>query len=323
MPKKILSLLLAAISVFSLLCFSACGDDYERNVGIKLNGVTVSNDVLTYFLDKAKVEVGEGANYDAVIDKAVKLLSTYFKINSYAHAENIILSTAEKAAVSEKVSAYWGVYGRYYEKIGVTRETLTKVFTAEGYKRALLLHLYGEGGSHELQTARLYAQFRTEYVVFQVINGYFTKTDATGATSSVTKNEAEAIVLKFQNMANLINAGEKSMEEAADFLAASGYQSSVQTVILSKNDTISYPAGFFDKVKNIEARRATVIGTQENIFLVLRGEPDVNSDYFNDKKAEMIENIVGDEIDTLIEEYMTVEADVTDSVARAYYSLLG
>ncbi len=323
MPKKILSLLLAAISVFSLVCFGACGGDYERNVGMKLNGVTISNDVLTYFLDKAHAELGANANYDAVKDKAVALASTYFKINSYAHAENITLSTAEKAAVSEEVSAYWGVYGKYYEKIGVTRETLTKVFTADGYKKALLMHLYGEDGSHELPVSRLYAQFRTEYVVFQVINGYFTKTDSTGASVPISKNETEAIVLKFQNMANLINAGEKTMEEAADFLAASGYQSSVQTVILSKDDTISYPSGFFDKVKNIEPRRATVIGTQENIFLVLRGEPNMNSDYFNDKKPEMIENIVGEEIDTLIEGYMTVEADVTDSVARAYYSLIG
>lgn len=323
MRKKFLPLFLAVLTAISVLAFSGCGSEYERNVGMKLNGVTVSNDVMTYFFDAAKAKLGEAVEYEAVKDKAITLASTYFKINSYAHSEGIALTTAEKASVSEKVSAYWGIYGQYYQKIGVTRETLTKVFTADAYKRALLLHIYGEGGERELQVARLYAQFRTEYVVFQAINGYFTTTDATGVTSRLSDNDVEAIVLKFQNMANLINAGEKTMEEASDFLAESGYQTSVQTVILNKNDNISYPAGFFEKVKNIEARRATVIGTQDNIFLVLRGDADVNSDYFNEKKADMITEIVGEEIDGIIEEYMTVEAEVNDSVARAYYSLLG
>jgi len=111
------------------------------------------------------------------------------------------------------------------------------------------------------------------------------------------------------------------MEQAADFLAESGYQGSVQTVVLHKDDT-SYPPGFFEKVKNTEARLATVIGTDEYIFLVLRGDADTNSTYFNEKRTEMIEIIVGDEIDTKIEKSLTVETNIDNSLANGYYNLI-
>lgn len=322
MTKKIISVLLALACILSVLVLSSCGDA-ERNVGLKLNGVAISNDVMTYFLDKAHAELEDGEQYEATKAKTVALASTYFKINSYAHEKEIVLNTAQKASVSEKVNAYWGIYGDYYTKIGVTKQTLTKVFTADAYKDELILDIYGEGGEKEVQLARLYAQFRTQYIVFQAINGYFTKVDNSGNSVRLSDNEIEAIVLKYQNMATLINAGERTMDEAADFLEESGYESSVQTVILSRDDNISYPAGFFDRVSAIEPRIATVIGTSENIFLVLKGEVDATSSYFTEKKTDMIREIVGDEIDITVEQYADVEAQVDDSVMRAYFSLIG
>ena len=122
-------------------------------------------------------------------------------------------------------------------------------------------------------------------------------------------------------MSAMVNAGEQNMEQAADFLAESGYQSSVQTVVLHKDDT-SYPPGFFEKVKNTEARLATVIGTKEYIFLVLRGDADTNSAYFNEKRTEMIEIIVGNEIDEKIEKSLVVETEINNSLAKSYLSLI-
>lgn len=318
--KRILSLLTAVCCLLSLLIFSGCGV-LKKDPAISVNGVEISNDVFTYFLDCATVELGIEAPYDALVDKAEALAGTYFKTNSLAHRQGLSLTTAEKASVSEKVSAYWSFYGEYYTKIGVTRETLTKVFTADAYRDALLLHYYGTGGEEEIPLSRLYAQFRTNYIVFQSITGYFTRTDINGHTVRITENESEALILKFQNISAMVNAGEQDMEQAADFLAEAGYKSSVQTVILHKDDT-SYPAGFFQKVQSIEARNATVIGTSDYIFLVLRGDADATSGYFNEKRTEMIKDIVGDGIDTKIENSLTVEVKVTDSVAKGYHSLI-
>ena len=320
--KKILKRLVATILVSAciLSTFSGCSLTPSKTA-ILINNVEISNDVFTYFLDCAKVELGASTPYKSLTEKASALTQTYFKTNTLAHKAKISLSIAEKTAVSDRVNSYWNLYGEYYSSIGVTRETLTKVFTADAYRDALLIHYYDEGGEEEIPSSRLYAEFRTNYIVFQAITGYFTQTDSNGQTSSITQNDIEALILKFQNVAAMINQGEQNMEQAADFLGETGYPCAVQTVILNKTDT-SFPAGFFDKVQTTEPRKATVIGTNEYIFLVLRGDADANSDYYKDKKPEMIKNIVGDEIDKKIESSLKTEAAVSDSVAKGYYNLI-
>ncbi len=318
--KKILSIVLAICCLVSTFIFSGCSLT-DTGTAMEINGVEISDDVFTYFLDLAVVDLGVDAPLKSLKEKATAYAETYFKTNSLAHSQGITLSIAEKKAVSEKVNAHWGFYGEYYTKIGVTKETLTKIFTADSFREALLVHYYGTGGEEEIPLARLYAQFKTNYIVFQAITGYLTQTNLNGQTVKINETEKEALILKFQNMSAMVNAGEQNMEQAADFLAESGYQGSVQTVVLHKDDT-SYPPGFFEKVKNTESRRATVIGTEEFIFLVLRGDADTKSTYFNEKRTEMIEIIVGDEIDKKIEKSLMVETKIDNSLANGYYSLI-
>jgi hypothetical protein len=266
-------------------------------------------------------ELGVNADENAVLTKATQLTETYFKTNSLAVKCGVSLSTAQKASVSEKVNAYWGIYGDYYTSIGVTKETLTKIFTSEAYRNQLLVHYYGEGGEEEIGVATMYAYFKMNYIVFQAINGYFTYLDDNGNTVIRTPNEIEEIILKFQNMASLINSKEKTMEEAADFLATSGYSSSVVTLVLGKDDT-SYPEGFFDKVQSTKARIASVIGTNEYIFIVLRGDAGVNSEYFKEKKEEILKALVGDKIDVKIDKSLAVESSLNDMNTQSLYLLV-
>jgi len=167
----------------------------------------------------------------------------------------------------------------------------------------------------------MYAYFKMNYIVFQAINGYFTYLDDNGNTVIRTPNEIEKIILKFQNMALMINSKEKTMEEAADFLATSGYSSSVVTLVLGKNDT-SYPEGFFDKVQSTKARIASVIGTNEYIFIVLRGDAGVNSEYFKEKKEEILKALVGDKIDVKIDKSLAVESSLNDMNTQSLYLLV-
>ena len=318
--RKILSIILAICCLVSTLVFSGCSL-VDKGTAMEINGVEISDDVFTYFLDLAVIDLGVDAPLKTLKERATDYAETYFKTNSLAHSRGVTLSTAEKAAVSERVNAYWGIYGEYYSKIGVTKETLTKVFSADAFRKALLVHFYGTGGEEEIPLTRLYAQFKTNYIVFQAITGYFTQTNINGQTVKISETEKEALILKFQNMSAMVNAGEQNMEQAADFLAESGYQGSVQTVVLHKDDT-SYPPGFFEKVKNTESRHATVIGTDEYIFLVLRGDADTKSSYFKEKTTEMIEIIVGNEIDEKIEKSLVVETKIDNSLANGYFSLI-
>ena len=319
-PKRIISLLLCFACIFSLVALSGC-DTFKKENVLSLNGVKISDDVFMYYLDKATVDEGIDAEPKAIQLKTISYVSTYFKTNSLALAHNVSLTIGEKAAISEKVNSYWQIYGNYYEKIGVSKETLTKVFTVDVYRDRLLLAYYGEGGTEEIPMTRLYASFRTNYIVFQAITGYFTETDENGKTVRIPQTEIESLVLRFQSMADVVNSGEKSMEEASDYLTEAGIQSAVQTVVLHKDDD-SYPKGFFEKVQSIDTRYAAIVGTNDYIFLVLRGEADAKSDFFNDKKIDIIKSIVGNGIDEIIEGAYKVESKVSDSLFNSYLQLV-
>lgn len=319
--KRMVSFILIIVLFASSGILSSCSIEREDPAALTLNGKEIKNDVFTYFIDKAMTELGVNADENAVLTRATELATTYFKTNSLAVKCGVSLSTAQKASVSEKVNAYWGIYGDYYTSIGVTKETLTKIFTSEAYRNQLLVYYYGEGGEEEIGVATMYAYFKMNYIVFQAINGYFTYLDDNGNTVIRTPNEIEEIILKFQNMASLINSKEKTMEEAADFLATSGYSSSVVTLVLGKDDT-SYPEGFFDKVQSTKARIASVIGTNEYIFIVLRGDAGVNSEYYKEKKEEILTALVGDKIDVKLDKSLAVESALNDMNTQSLYLLV-
>lgn len=319
--KRFVSLILIIALFASSGILSSCSVERKNPTALTLNGIEISNDVFTYFIDVAMTELDANADENSILTKATALTETYFKTNSLAKKNGVTLSTASKAGVSEKVNAYWGIYGDYYSSIGVSKETLTKIFTSEALRNQLLVHYYGEGGEEEISVASMYAYFKMNYIVFQAINGYFTYMDDNGNTVIHSPNQIEEIILKFQNMASLINAKEKTMEEAAEFLASTGYSSSVVTLVLGKDDT-SYPEGFFEKVQSTKARLATVIGTNEYIFIVLRGDAGVNSEYYKEKKEEILTAIVGDKIDVKIDKSLAVESSLNDMNTQSLYLLV-
>lgn len=319
--KRFVSLILIIALFASSGILSSCSVERKNPTALTLNGIEISNDVFTYFIDVAMTELDANADENSILTKATALTETYFKTNSLAKKNGVTLSTASKAGVSEKVNAYWGIYGDYYSSIGVSKETLTKIFTSEALRNQLLVHYYGEGGEEEISVASMYAYFKMNYIVFQAINGYFTYMDDNGNTVIHSPNQIEEIILKFQNMASLINAKEKTMEEAAEFLASTGYSSSVVTLVLGKDDT-SYPEGFFEKVQSTKARLATVIGTNEYIFIVLRGDAGVNSEYYKEKKEEILTALVGDKIDVKIDKSLAVESSLNDMNTQSLYLLI-
>ncbi len=318
--KKPLSLLLVLCSFICVMMFSGCSGIVQKAT-VTVNNVPISEDVFVYFLDAATVQLGIASDYAQVEKLAMELVNRYFKTNSLAVAEGISLNTAQKAEVSEKVNSTWVMYGDYYTNIGITRETLTKVFTAEAYREAIMVKFYGKGGIQEISETRLYANFNMNYTVFQSITGYLTTTDGAGNKKPISKGEAETLILKFQNILNMVNSGEQTMEQAVEYLASTGVQSAVQTVVLHKDDT-SYPEGFFEKIQTLQPRNATIISTNEYLFLVVRGETNMSSQFFEQMKPEMIKDIADENIDGVIDGAYIVNNTINKETAQSYFDAI-
>ncbi|MBO5896603.1 MAG: hypothetical protein J6Q83_04825 [Clostridia bacterium] len=318
--KRPLAMVLVLCLLASVALLSGCSAIVQKST-VTVNDVAISEDVFIYFLDEATVRLGIASDYSDVEKVAMELVNRYFKTNSLARSEGIALNTAQKAEVSEKVNSTWVMYGDYYQNIGITRETLTKVFTAEKYREALMMKFYGKGGIQEISETRLYASFNVNYTVFQAITGYLTTTDGAGNKTAISKGEAETLILKFQNILNMVNSGEQTMEQAVEYLASTGVQSSVQTVVLHKDDT-SYPEGFFQKIQTLQPRNATIISTNEYLFLVLRGETNMQSQFFEQMKPEMIMDIADDSIDGVIDGAYIVNNTINKETAESYFDII-
>lgn len=318
--KRSISLLLVICSLLSIGLLSSCGKSEKKPI-ITINDVDIGNDVFIYFLDNAIVSLGKDADYSSLESHTMALIYRYFKINSLANKENISLSTAEKAQVADRVDATWSIYGDYYDKIGVKRDTLTKIFTADAYRDALMLKYYGKGGMNEISDGQLYANFQTNYVVFQAITGYLTQTDEYGVTTPISQNDAETLVLKFQNILKTVSSGEQTMEQAAAYLVSTGLPGAVQTVVLHKDDT-SYPEGFFEQIQSLEKRTATLISTKEYIFLVVPGEITADSPYFKNVKKDILLTFAEDGIDKIIDDSIPVTGSVDSETAKDYLEII-
>lgn len=315
-----ISVILAVCCVLSVVLFSSCSLTDKKTV-VTINDVEISNDVFIYFLDRATVDLGTDAEYSALESQTVALIYRYFKTNTLAQKESISLSTAEKAAVAKEVDAAWSVYGDYYTKIGVKRETLTKIFTADAYRNALMLKYYGKGGSREISDGQLYANFQANYVVFQAITGYLTQTDEHGVTTPLSQNDAETLLLKFQNILKTVNSGEQSMEDAAAYLVSTGLPGAVQTVVLHKDDA-TYPEGFFEQIRALEKRTATIVSTNEYIFLVVPGEITADSQYYKEVKDEILLSFADSGIDKIIDDSIPVTGSVDSEEGEGYLEII-
>ena len=66
----------------------------------------------------------------------------------------------------------------------------------------------------------------------------------------------------------------------------------------------------------------TVIGTNEYIFLVLRGDAGVTSEYYNEKKEEILTALVGDKIDVKIDGSIKIQSELDDKNSQSILTLV-
>ena len=320
MLRRGISLILALCCLLSVGLLSSCGKGEKKPV-VTINDIDIGNDVFIYYLDNAVSSLGKDADYSTLESHTMALIYRYFKTNTLASKEDISLSTAQKAQVAEKVDAIWSVYGEYYERIGVKRDTLTKIFTVDAYRDALMLKYYGKGGMYEISEGQIYANFQANYVVFQAITGYLTQTDEYGVTTPISQNDAETLVLKFQNILKTVGSGEQTMEQAADYLVSTGLSSTVETVVLHRDDT-SYPEGFFEQIQLLEKRKANLVSTKEYLYLVVPGEITAESPYFKGVKDDIVIAFAEDGIDDIIDDSIPVSGSVDSETGKEYLEII-
>lgn len=299
-----------------ILLFSSCslpGGDV-----ITVGSVEVDKEIYTYYLDSA-IAASEGAPDSAdAMKEAAENCVRYIAVNTVFADMGLSLSDSKKSTVSQNVNDLWRLYGNYYEEIGVSKQTLTKVYESKAYENAIFLAYYDTDGISPVAEETVQKYFSDNYVIVKSITGYLTDVDENGNTIPMDAETRQNTIESFQSLAEKINAGSSIDDVYSDFIDQEG--ATVQPVVISKDSSL-YPAGFFEAVKAIEDDKAAAVTLGEYIFAVQKMASDSDSNiYYQLNRENCLLELKGQEFETLVAEWTgEYSFEVNQNAAKSCY----
>lgn len=259
--KRFFAALLAASM---LLLFGSCSEKQEY--ALTIEGTQISSEIFACFLDRVvaspeRYGLKADASEKELKAAAVKECKRYVAINTEFRNGGNSLTSAQKVEISEKVNNIWIRSENHYNSIGVSRQTLNKIITAEKYEEAVFTALYDKGAGNAADEAKIQAYFYDNYVSFRTVCAYFTLPDG----SPMTQLEKTEMLAVFDNLAA---SGIKTPEAFNQSFLDAGYPAS-DTVILKKSSD-GYPEGFFDTVYSQTDDTVQTIVYDDCVFAVYK-----------------------------------------------------
>ncbi len=258
--KRFAALMLAVLLIFSL---ASCGS--EKKTALVIAGTEINSEIFTYFLDKVisrpiEYNLPENPIKADLKQAAINECKKYLAANTSFRDMGLSLTSSEKVEISQTVNDYWVRFENHYTKIGVSKQTLTKILTANAYEDAVFAAKYDKGTGNAAEEETLQNYFYENYISFRNVCAYFTSADGTTPMTQLEKNQLAASV---ENLA--ANAG-NDVEKFAETVLAAGY--SLSDSVLLKKGAEGYPDGFFERVAAQKNGTVQVITYDECIFIV-------------------------------------------------------
>lgn len=258
--KKFIAAALAVIIMLSLCSCSA-----KKETALVISGAEISNEVFIYFLDKViqrpeDYNLTDKASKDDIKQAAVNECKEYVAANTEFRNIGLSLSAADKVTISDNVNNFWVRFQNHYNEIGISKQTLTKIFTAQAYEDAIFTATYDRGISNKAAEEELTDYFYSNYVCFRTVCAYFTSADGTTEMSQLEKNELIATFEKLK-----ADAGE-DVQKFSDTVTAAGY--TLSDSILLKKGSNGYPEGFYEKVYDQKDGTVEIIIESDCVFAV-------------------------------------------------------
>lgn len=285
MSKKIISLFLVLLTV--ALSFCGC----EKSARLKVNGVKIDSEVTAYF--KASAKEGEDVN---------RLVARYVAVNSEFNNRNLTVPRSTRSSLSADVNDIWHIWGKYYEKSGISKETVYKIELSKVYEKLLLEEQYGKDGATPVSEDDLKEFFRGNYASVRFVTGYLFEIDENG-TAEMSENQKNKLKDSFNAAADAINDG-TSIEEAVRLLDSA----EIRGTTVNSNGNDNFPEGFWNEVKKIEINKASVVALGSYIFLVQKvdsekGDYECYSQYRSDCLYRMKGGEFNKTVDSWAEKY--------------------
>ena len=303
--KKVISLILCAAVCLGILCSCSA----SKKTVLTIGEAQIDSEVFSYFFSQVYSAVeSSGGNLlakDEMVAQAVNKCCEYVSATTQFNALQLSLDTDAKKRIATATEDEWMLYGGYYSDIGISKQTVAKIYEVNEYRTQILLYYFGEGSEYEVTEDEIEYYFDRTYVEFKAINGYFTTIDENGESVLLSEDEILAIRNDFEEKRSKLESGETfaDINDGVD----------VESTYIAVSNS-AYPEGFLAKVAELEYDKPAVIETDEYIFLVMRSDAKKGDDnYYRTYRTKYIEDLRGEMLTDMLvasaEEYGLTKSD--------------
>lgn len=288
--KKITSALL----VILILALSACTSADTEIYPITVNGTPIDSEIFSYFLDSVWDRPEALGTRDGRITQATYMCIRYVAVNSTFVTSGLVLSDSDKVAISDNANVLWNMFGEYYERIGVSKQTYIKIKTYEAYIEKLRTAFFDKGGTDEISDAVLRGALQENYVAFKYVRTPLKNIDVYGNVSALSDAEISKLNTVYSKAAYSVASSygiDKAYNEIVKEFPLS--ERTYETEVIDRNDH-EFPAIFYDTVRAQGEGTVKIFQYGEDVYLVYKINILTEPLIFADKRTECLK-IVSEE----------------------------
>ncbi|MDR2647325.1 MAG: hypothetical protein LBB67_04275 [Oscillospiraceae bacterium] len=246
----------------------------EAQDPLQVEGVPISKDLYRYFLTEAlrtntvKNTQGRPKNEKALRAAINARAVRYVAVSSELFNMGKYLQQRYKQEVAERSAYLWRIFGGYYTKIGVSKQTLTAALTAERAETQLFLQLFDTGGAREVPEAQISAYFYGNTVAYNGIRVFFSKTLDDGSEEPLSASEKEDLRKVLNEIAGKVNDGADFFTTAQEYGEELRYASPFNAVV--KKGSADYSDKAFEQIRALDPQKVSVLEF-DGFFLLASG----------------------------------------------------
>ncbi len=283
--KKTISLMLAVL--LALMSLAGCTASENESYPLTVNSTPIDGEIFKYYLDKVWSEEETGTK-EGRITEATHMCIRYVAINSTFAAYGFALTDSEKAEISEEANALWNMFGAYYEKIGVSKQTFIKIKTSEAYIEKLRVAFFDTGGTDEISDAALRGVLVETYIAFRYARTPVYSTDRYGNKTYYSSEELTELQELYAEQIPSVTSSYGVENAFAEISPQYPLTEMSYDTVVSDRDDHEFPSVFFDKVKSTEEGTATVFRYEDYYYLVYRINILNDVSIFNSKRSDCL-----------------------------------
>ena len=301
--KKLSAALLAVMMIFS---FCACSA--QKKTVLIISGTEINNEIFTYYADKVIRRPTDYGLTENPVDSDVKEATIneckkYLAANTEFREAGLSLSSSQKTEISQTVNDFWVRFENHYKKIGVSKQTLTKIITSTTYKDAIFTETYDKGMGDTAAETEIRDYFYNNYISFRTLCVYFTSADGSTPLTQAEKND---LLASFDGYSKTAGADTAKFSETVN---NAGY--TMSNSILLKKGSDGYPDGFYEKVYAQADDTVQIIVYDECVFAVIKENlKDKGESVYANYRSSCISDLYSAQSDAKTDEFiatLTVE----------------